>query len=117
MDRKLAAIVSADVAGYSRLMGDDEQGTLAALRAHRSELIDPKIEEFGGRIANTAGDSVLIEFGSVVDAVRCAVDMQRAVGTPIYVSAVSRWWAFASEADRLHFRDGLIKAGLPPGGE
>ena len=76
MERKLAAIVSADVAGYSRLMGDDEQGTLAALRAHRDELIDPKIEEFGGRIANTAGDSVLIEFPSVVDALRCAVEVQ-----------------------------------------
>src|SRR5262245_3798311 len=75
--RRLAAIVSADVAGYSRLMGRDESGTLAALKAHRRELIDPKIAEYGGRIVKTTGDGLLLEFPSVVEAVRCAVDVQR----------------------------------------
>ena len=77
--RRLTTIVAADVSGYSRLMGADEEGTLAALRAHRNELIDPKIAEFGGRIANTAGDSILIEFPSVVEALRCAMDIQDGV--------------------------------------
>src|SRR5215472_1953595 len=75
--RRLAAIVSADVAGYSRLMGRDESSTLAALKAHRRELIDPKIAEYGGRIVKTTGDGLLLEFPSVVDAIRCAVDTQR----------------------------------------
>src|SRR5690348_14072254 len=75
--RRLAAIVSADVAGYSRLMGRDEGGTLAALKRHRRELFDPKIAEYGGRIVKTTGDGLLLEFPSVVDAVRCAVDVQR----------------------------------------
>src|SRR6266567_386560 len=75
--RRLAAIVSADVVGYSRLMGRDESGTLATLKGHRRELIDPKIAEYGGRIVKTTGDGLLLEFPSVVDAVRCAVDVQR----------------------------------------
>src|ERR1700741_4986061 len=75
--RRLAAIVSADVAGYSRLMGRDDSETLARLKAHRRELIDPKIAEYGGRIVKTTGDGLLLEFPSVVDAVRCAVDVQR----------------------------------------
>jgi adenylate cyclase len=75
--RRLAAIVSADVAGYSRIMGADDSGTLLALKAHRRELIDPKIDEYGGRIVKTTGDGLLLEFPSVVDAVRCAVDVQR----------------------------------------
>ena len=79
VDRRLAAILAADIAGYSRLMGVDEEGTLAALKAHRRELIDPKIAEHRGRIVKTTGDGVLIEFGSVVDAVRCAVEIQRAM--------------------------------------
>ncbi len=74
--RRLAAIVAADVAGFSRLIGDDEEGTLRALRSHRGELIDPLLAEHGGRIANTAGDSLLLEFSSAVDAVRCSVAMQ-----------------------------------------
>ena len=74
--RRLAAIVAADVAGFSRLIGDDEEGTLRALRSHRGELIDPLLAEHGGRIANTAGDSLLLEFPSVVDAVRYSVAMQ-----------------------------------------
>jgi class 3 adenylate cyclase/TolB-like protein/tetratricopeptide (TPR) repeat protein len=75
--RRLAAIVSADVAGYSRLMGVDESGTLAALKSHRRDVIDPKIAEYGGRIVKTTGDGLLVEFPSVVEAVRCAVDVQR----------------------------------------
>ena len=75
--RRLAAIVFLDVVGYSRLMGADDSGTLAAIKAHRRELIDPKIAEHRGRIVKTTGDGMLVEFSSVVDAVRCAVDMQR----------------------------------------
>src|SRR3984957_13880362 len=77
VERHLAAILAADVAGYSRLMGSDEVGTVARLRAHRKELFDAAIEIHHGHIANTAGDSVLAEFGSVVDAVACAVEIQR----------------------------------------
>ena len=76
--RRLAAILAADVVGYSRLMGADEEGTLAALKACRRELLDPKIAEYQGRIVKTTGDGALVEFASVVDAVRCALDIQRA---------------------------------------
>jgi adenylate cyclase len=79
VERRLAAIVAVDVAGYSRLMGRDEEGTLAALRAIRRELSDPKIKEHQGRIVKTMGDGLLIEFASVVGAVRCSVDVQRAM--------------------------------------
>jgi adenylate cyclase len=75
--RRLSAILAADVADYSRLMGTDEEGTLARLNAHRGELIDPKIREHRGRIVKTTGDGALVEFASVVDAVRCAVEVQR----------------------------------------
>lgn len=74
--RRLAAIMAADVAGYSRLVGQDEEGTLQAFRAHRRELIDPLIGKHYGRIANTAGDSLLVEFASTVDALRTALAMQ-----------------------------------------
>jgi len=77
IERKLAAILAADVAGYSRLMGADEEGTLARLKACRGELLDPKIAEHRGRVVKTTGDGILIEFPSVVDAVRCAMDVQR----------------------------------------
>src|SRR5215468_6424968 len=77
VDRRLAAIFAADIAGYSRLMGTDEEGTLRQLKAHRRELVDPKITEHRGRIVKTTGDGMLVEFVSVVDAVRCAVDIQR----------------------------------------
>jgi len=77
--RRLAAILAADVAGYSRLMGADEEGTLERLKALRSELIDPKIAEHHGRIVKTTGDGMLVEFASVVDAVRCAVAVQQAM--------------------------------------
>jgi adenylate cyclase len=79
VDRRLAAILAADVAGYSRLMGADEEGTLARLKACRKSLIDPKIAEYRGRIVKTTGDGMLVEFGSAVDAVRCAVEVQRAM--------------------------------------
>jgi class 3 adenylate cyclase len=77
VERRLTAILAADVAGYSRLMGADEEGTLAALKVLRREVADPKIKEHRGRIVNTTGDGLLSEFASVVDAVRCAVEMQR----------------------------------------
>ena len=77
VQRRLAAILAADVAGYSRLTGIDEEGTIARLRALRRELIDPAIAEHRGRIVKTTGDGILIEFASVVDAVRCAVEVQR----------------------------------------
>jgi adenylate cyclase len=77
--RRLAAILAADVAGYSRLMGADEEGTHERLKAHRRELVDPKISEHSGRIVKTTGDGMLVEFPSVVDAVRCAAEVQRAM--------------------------------------
>src|SRR5271167_431528 len=77
--RRLAAILAADVAGYSRLMGADEEGTHERLKALRHELLDPKIAEHHGRIVKTTGDGLLVEFASVVDAVRCAVEVQRAM--------------------------------------
>ncbi len=76
VERRLAAILAADVVGFSRLMGADEEGTLARLKAHQQALTDPKIKEHHGRIVKTTGDGVLVEFASVVDAVRCAVDIQ-----------------------------------------
>jgi len=77
--RKLAAILAADVAGYSRLMGADEEGTLARLKALRAELIDPAIAAHHGRIVKTTGDGLLVEFASVVDAMRCAIAWQSAM--------------------------------------
>src|SRR6516165_2965170 len=77
VERRLAAILCADVAGYSRLMGADEEGTLAVLKSDRRELIDPLIAQHRGRIFKTTGDGILIEFASVVDAVRCAVVVQQ----------------------------------------
>jgi TolB-like protein/class 3 adenylate cyclase/Flp pilus assembly protein TadD len=79
VERKLAAILAADIAGYSRLMGADEEGTLARLKAHRRELIDPKIAEHRGRIVKTTGDGLLVEFASPVEAVRCAGEIQKAM--------------------------------------
>ena len=77
VERRLAAIMAGDIVGYSRLMGIDEEGTLRQLKAHRKELIDPKITEHRGRVVKTTGDGMLVEFVSVVDAVRYAVDVQR----------------------------------------
>ena len=76
-ERRLAAILAADVVGYSRLMGKNEEGTLFALKAVRREVTDPKIDEHRGRIVKTTGDGLLVEFASIVDAVRCAVAIQR----------------------------------------
>jgi class 3 adenylate cyclase len=78
--RRLTAILAADVAGYSRLMGADEEGTHERLKAHLGELVEPKIKEHRGRIVKNTGDGFLAEFQSVVDAVRCAVEMQRGMG-------------------------------------
>jgi adenylate cyclase len=96
--RRLTTIVAADVAGYSRLVGADEEGTLWALRSHRKELIDPLIEEHGGRVANTAGDSLLLEFPSVVDAVRCVVAIQE---------GLRRRNRDIDEEQRIQFRVGI----------
>src|SRR5216684_2747099 len=79
LERRLAAILAADVAGYSRLMGADEVGTLATLKAHRREVVDPAIAAHNGRIVKTTGDGMLVEFGSVVDAVTCAMSVQKSV--------------------------------------
>jgi adenylate cyclase len=96
--RKLAAILAADVAGYSRLMGVDEEGTHARLKAHRKELIDPKLAEHRGRVVKTTGDGILIEFPSVVDAVRCAVEVQQ---------AMARRNAEIPEEKQIRFRVGI----------
>src|ERR1700722_10881870 len=77
VERRLAAILAADIAGYSRLMGIDEEGTLAALKACRRELLDPKIAEYRGRIFKLTGDGAFVEFASAVDATRCAMEIQR----------------------------------------
>src|SRR5580700_10635416 len=75
-ERRLAAILAADVAGYSRLIGADEEGTLDRLKSLRAELIEPAVAEHRGRIVKTTGDGLLVEFASVVDALRCATDWQ-----------------------------------------
>ncbi|MFO0986803.1 MAG: FHA domain-containing protein [Alphaproteobacteria bacterium] len=95
--RRLAAILAADVVGYSRMMGEDEAGTLAALKACRRELFDPMVQRFRGRIFKVIGDGILAEFPSVVDAVRCAVDIQS--------SMLNR--AFGPSAKAITFRMGI----------
>jgi class 3 adenylate cyclase len=74
--RRLAAILAADVAGYSRLIGDDEEGTLNRLKSIRAEVVDPSIAQYRGRIVKTTGDGLLGEFASVVDALKCACEIQ-----------------------------------------
>ncbi len=96
--RRLAAIVAADVAGYSRLIGIDEEGTLAALRSLRRELIDPLLAKYGGRVANTLDDSLLLEFPSIVDAVRCSISVQEGM--------VERYRQ-VDEAMKIRFRVGI----------
>jgi adenylate cyclase len=81
VNRKLAAILAADVVGYSRLMGADEEGTLSALKQHRQSVFDPAVAAHNGRIVKLIGDGTIVEFGSVVDAVNCAVSVQRSDGT------------------------------------
>ena len=96
--RRLAAIFAADVVGYSRLMGADEEGTHERLKAHMREVVDPKIREHHGRIVKHTGDGVLAEFASVVDAVRCAGEIQRAMADRDLDLAAER---------RLRFRIGV----------
>jgi adenylate cyclase len=98
VERRLAAILCADVAGYTRLMGADEEGTLAALKSDRRELIDPLIAQHRGRIFKTTGDGILIEFSSVVDAVRCAVVVQQGMADRN---------ANRAETERIRFRMGI----------
>src|SRR3954470_15178924 len=98
IDRRLAAILAADVVGYSSLMERDEDRTLARLKAHRKEFIEPLIAEYQGRVVKLMGDGALVEFASVVDAVRCAVLIQR--GTAEREAAVP-------EAERIRFRIGI----------
>jgi TolB-like protein/class 3 adenylate cyclase len=98
VERRLAAILAADVAGYSRLMGADEEGTLERLKALRRELLDPKIAEHHGRIVKTTGDGLLVEFASVVDAVRCAVAVQQ---------AMPEWHTGVAADSRIELRIGI----------
>src|ERR1700736_3079768 len=98
VERSLTAILAADVAGYSRLMGADEEGTLAHLKSCRKTLVDPKIVEHRGRIVKTAGDGMLVQFASAVDATRCAVEIQR---------EMARQNAGASPQLMINFRIGI----------
>ena len=100
VERRLAAILAADIAGYSRLMGADEEGTLARLKAIRKSLIDPTIAAHRGRIVKTTGDGLLVEFASAVEAARCAVDVQRGIAAQN---------VNISQEVRLHFRIGHRK--------
>ena len=104
-NRKIAAILVADVVGYSRLVGADEEGTLARLRALRGDLIDPAIAVHNGRVVKRTGDGSLIEFRSVVDAVRCAIEVQNGMiernagaadGSPYRLSHRHSSWATSS---------------------
>ncbi|MFI4948556.1 MAG: adenylate/guanylate cyclase domain-containing protein, partial [Alphaproteobacteria bacterium] len=97
-ERRLAAILAADVAGYSRLIGEDEEGTLDRLKSLRSTLIDPKIAAHRGRIVKTTGDGLLVEFASVVDALRCAAEWQQAMAERA---------AGVPPAHRIQFRIGI----------
>jgi adenylate cyclase len=101
MSRRLAAILAADVAGYSRLMGADEEGTHERLKAHLGELVNPKINEHQGRVVKNTGDGLLAEFASVVAAVRCAAEIQRGM--------IDRE-AEVPEERRIRFRIGTISA-------
>jgi len=103
MERRLAAILAADVVGYSRLMGLDEAGTLAAVKTVRADLIDGKIAEHEGRIVKLTGDGILVEFSSVVNAVACAVEIQRAMRGRS---------SGMSSANRLEFRIGINREAL-----
>jgi len=96
--RRLAAILAADVVGYSRLIGDDEEGTLNGLRAIRAEVVDPSIAQHRGRIVKTTGDGLLVEFASVVDALRCATEFQK---------AMAESYAEIAAGKRIEFRIGI----------
>jgi adenylate cyclase len=101
--RRLAAILAADVAGYSRLMGADEQGTLNRLRSIRAEVVDPQITQYRGRIVKTTGDGLLVEFTSVVDALLCATEIQNAMAESNAGIAAEK---------RLEFRIGINVGGI-----
>ena len=121
--RRLAAILAADVAGYSRLMGADEEGTHERLRGHLRNLVDPKIKEHRGRIVKNTGDGMLAEFSSVVDAVRCAAEIQRAMADRNAETVEDRRITFrvginlgdviAEEEDI--YGDGVKRSGAPGG--
>ena len=98
MERRLAAILAADMVGYSRLMAADETGTIERQKSHRTDLIDPKIARYSGRIVKTTGDGMLVEFPSVVDAVQCALDIQREM--PDRETGVP-------DAERIRYRIGI----------
>ena len=98
VQRRLAAVLAADVAGYSRLMGVDEEGTLARLKAHRKGFVDPTIAAHRGRIVKTTGDGMLIEFASAVDAVRSSVEIQR---------SMAELNAAVPQDQRIEFRIGI----------
>jgi adenylate cyclase len=96
--RKLAAILAADVVGYSRLMGRDESGTLARLREHRKERLEPALARYGGRLVKLTGDGALVEFASAVDALSAAIEVQQAIADTNEAR---------SEKERIVFRMGL----------
>jgi adenylate cyclase len=98
VERRLAAILAADVAGYSRLMSVNEEGTHARLRAHLRQLVNPKIKEYGGRTVKNTGDGILAEFPSTVNAVRCAAEIQ---------SRMADRNSDVSEGERIRFRIGV----------
>src|SRR5262245_2840948 len=98
VERRLAAVLAADVAGYSRLMGSDEEGTLARLKAVRKTLVDPALTSHRGRIVKTTGDGMLVEFASAVDAVRCAIEVQR---------GMAEQNATVPQVKRIEFRIGI----------
>jgi adenylate cyclase len=102
--RRLTAILAADVAGYSRLMGVDEEGTLAQLKACRKTIVDPNIAEHHGRIVKTTGDGMLVEFVSVVDAVNCAMTVQKAMADRHETDAAL---PAINSAPRISFRIGI----------
>jgi adenylate cyclase len=103
LERRLAAILAADVAGYSRLIGVDEEGTLHRLRSLRDEVIDPAIAAHRGRLVKTTGDGLLVEFASVVDALRCAVEVQREI--------TSRGEGSPTDG-RIEFRIGILQGDI-----
>src|ERR1700704_4477493 len=98
MERRLAAVLAADVAGYSRLMGRDEEGTLGRLKNFRKVLVDPAVAAHRGRIVKTTGDGMLVEFASAVDAARCAIEVQR---------GLAEQNAAVPEVMRLEYRIGI----------
>src|SRR5215831_16130510 len=102
VERRLTAIFAGDVAGYSRLMGVDEEGTLARLNAHRREFLEPKIADHRGRIVKRTGDGILIEFASAVDAARCAIEIQR---------GMIKRNASVPQDNRIEFRIGYVLEG------